>query len=125
MTARDPDLRVGLDLAAAIAARRDLGPEFEEAIAEGLVERIEGLMDSRAESRGSALDVVHASVELEKKYISHRYVVALASLGVGIPITAVSAEGLGLLGTLVAWTGIVGVNVAHALGRPRRRTSSD
>jgi hypothetical protein len=43
------------------------------------------------------------------------------SLGTGIPITAI-AGGIGeLRGIIVAWVGIVGVNVAHALSRRRRR----
>ncbi len=46
----------------------------------------------------------------------------IISLGVGIPITAISANVVepGIVGVLVAWAGIVGVNVAAAI-RGRRR----
>jgi len=39
------------------------------------------------------------------------------SLGTGVPITAIAAEQGGVLGIVVAWAGIVGVNVANALKR--------
>ena len=44
----------------------------------------------------------------------------IISLGAGIPITAISASVVepGLLGVIVAWAGIVGVNVAAASRRP-------
>jgi hypothetical protein len=51
---------------------------------------------------------------------SHRLALAIVSLGTGIPITAVAAGTADLAGLVVAWAGIVGVNVSYAL-RGRRR----
>ena len=47
----------------------------------------------------------------------------IISLGVGIPITAISAGTVepSIVGVLVSWAGIVGVNVAAALRQPRKR----
>jgi phosphoribosylcarboxyaminoimidazole (NCAIR) mutase len=42
---------------------------------------------------------------------------AIVSLGTGIPITAIAAEQGGVAGIALAWLGIVGVNLAHALRR--------
>lgn len=46
---------------------------------------------------------------------------AIVSLGTGIPITAISASVADLPGLLVAWAGIVGVNIAYALRGRRDR----
>jgi hypothetical protein len=39
---------------------------------------------------------------------------SIISLGTGIPITAIAAEQGGVVGMLVVWAGIVGVNVSFA-----------
>jgi hypothetical protein len=39
---------------------------------------------------------------------------AIVSLGIGIPISAIAGGTAGLAGLIVAWIGIVGVNVAFA-----------
>ena len=54
---------------------------------------------------------------------SHQFVLAIVSLGTGIPITAIAAETVqpGLLGLAIAWAGIIGVNMTHSLARRRRR----
>jgi hypothetical protein len=104
------------DVEAAYAARAELGPEYEDSIAAGLAERIEQLVAYRtAESRHETSQVaVHQ--ELERTSQRHRFVLGIVSLGAGIPITAISASEVqpGLLGVLVAWAGIVGVNIAAA-----------
>ena len=42
---------------------------------------------------------------------------AITSLGVGIPLTAIASAQAGLPGLIVAWVGIVGVNAAYATSR--------
>jgi hypothetical protein len=42
---------------------------------------------------------------------------AITSLGVGIPLTAIAASEAGLPGLIVAWIGIVCVNAAYASRR--------
>ncbi len=44
---------------------------------------------------------------------------ALGSLGIGVPLTAIAAGTSGMVGLLVAWIGIAIVNMAYALGRRR------
>lgn len=44
---------------------------------------------------------------------------AITSLGIGIPVTAISASTAGLPGLVVAWLGIVGVNMAYVWGQRR------
>ncbi len=52
---------------------------------------------------------------------AERIALGVVSLGSGIPITAIAGNAAdpGLAGIVVAWAGIVGVNVAYAL-RGRR-----
>jgi hypothetical protein len=111
------------DVAAAWEARRELGPEYDEHIASGLADRVEELVAYRTaelRQRGSAAD---SDLELERTAQRQGFVLGIISLGVGVPITAIGAGAVepGLLGVAVGWAGIVGVNVAHRLGRRRRR----
>ena len=112
------------DVDAALAARVELGPEYEDHIAAGLAERVEELVAYRTaelRQRGSAAD---SDLELERTAQRQGFVLGIISLGVGVPITAISALNVepGLLGVAVSWMGIVGVNLAHRLGNRRRRS---
>jgi hypothetical protein len=105
------------ELEAALAVRQELGEHYEPALAESFVARIESQIDARVDAR--VAQTVRAS-RLEAQQQKQQMVLGIVSLGTGIPITAV-AGGVGdLPGIVVAWFGIVAVNVAHALrGRGR------
>ena len=117
------DVGTRTDVAAAWEARRELGAEYEDDIASGLADRVEELVAYRtAELRHSGTAADH-DLELERTAQRQGFVLGIISLGVGVPITAISAMNVepGLLGIAVSWAGIVGVNVAHRLGHRRRR----
>jgi hypothetical protein len=44
---------------------------------------------------------------------------AISSLGIGIPLSGIASSTAGLPGLVVAWIGIVGVNVAFAWAQRR------
>lgn len=44
---------------------------------------------------------------------------AITSLGVGVPLTAIAVSEAGMGGLIVAWIGIVGVNAVYAWSRRR------
>jgi hypothetical protein len=44
---------------------------------------------------------------------------AIVSLGVGIPLTAIASDAAGIVGLIVSWVGIVAVNLVYAWGRRR------
>lgn len=106
---------------AAIAARRELGAEYEDAIAASLADRVEQLVDRRAaelhptEHPGRVADREHSAR-------TQAFVLGIISLTMGIPITAIGAANVdpSILGIGVSWAGIVGVNVAF--NRARRRS---
>ncbi|RCK68384.1 hypothetical protein DT076_15740 [Desertihabitans brevis] len=108
---------------AALAARRELGPDYEDAIAAGLAERIEQLAAARSAELQQVAASGTAAEKAEREARTQRFVLGIISLAVGIPITAIGATNVepGLLGVAVSWTGIVGVNVAVALGARRQR----
>jgi hypothetical protein len=107
------------DAEALLEVRRDLGPSYDAALVDSFAERIEKAVAERvdaqvAEHRQARRD--------EGSSDSRQLALSIVSLGTGIPITAISASlADGLPGVLVAWAGIVGVNVAYAL-RGRRRS---
>lgn len=109
-------------MAAALAARTELGPEYQDHIAAGLAERVEQLVALRAAELRHADEHQLAEDAAERTHQRHRFVLGIVSLGAGIPITAISGSVVepGLAGVMVAWAGIVAVNIAAAYGRRRR-----
>ena len=119
-----PDEETRRDVQAALAARRELGMEYEEAIAAGLLDRVNQLALMRSAEIRREADRSAEVAQAEKQARTHRLVLGIVSLGAGIPITAISANAVepGVVGLVVSWAGIVGVNLAAAL-RGRRPPS--
>jgi hypothetical protein len=111
------------DVEAALAARRELGSEFDEQIAAGLADRVEQLAQQRSvELRRQGQVESHAEAA-ERTSRTQRFVLGIVSLGAGVPITAIGASYVDppLLGVLISWGGIVAINAVHALGGRRGR----
>ena len=110
------------DIEAALAARRELGPDYHDSIAAGLAERVEQLAAIRTAELRHEAQLQEREANEEKSTRGQRLALAIVSLGVGIPITGISAEMVepALLGVLVSWAGIVGVNIAAGLRRKDR-----
>lgn len=108
---------------AAMAARAELGPDYDDAIAAGLAERVEELVAYRTAELRRSDDVSKEDREERRSRENHRFVLGIISLGSGIPITAIAATNVdqGLLGVIAAWAGIVGVNAVFAWGNRRKR----
>lgn len=108
---------------AALAARCELGPEYDEHIAAGLADRVEQLAAYRSAELQQTSRAQDADLEFARTAQRQSFVLGIISLGVGIPITAISGSLVEphLLGIAVSWAGIVGVNVAHRLGTRRGR----
>ena len=102
------------EVEAALAARRDLGAEYDDAFVQAFADRIEQVV---AERSSAAVAQRHLS---DEDTGGRQLVIGIVSLGTGIPITAIAGATADLPGIIVAWVGIVGVNVAHALSTRRR-----
>lgn len=83
------------EIAASVAAHRDLGPGYDGAVAEGLVERIGEEIDKRVDARlgepgARRVSVRRRAAGLERP-VQHSWppvVLALGSMGIGIGATA-------------------------------------
>jgi hypothetical protein len=115
-----PDEETRRDVQAALAARRELGLEYEEAIAAGLLDRVNQLALMRSAEIRREAERGDEVAKAEKESRHHRFVLGIVSLGAGIPITAISGGVADIPGMIIAWAGIVGVNVAAAIGARRR-----
>ena len=106
------------DVEALLEVRRDLGPSYDAALVDSFAERIERAVAERVDG---SIKARQSDSGREKERESRQFIMGIVSLGAGIPITAISAAITDVPGLIVAWTGIVGVNVAHALQGRRRR----
>ncbi|MER5651103.1 hypothetical protein [Streptosporangium sp. NPDC002524] len=106
------------DMRATVEARRDLGPEYETALIESFVSRLDATIAHRVRSEMHAAGVPAAK---PRKNPNSSIPIALGSMGIGIPLTAIAAQTSGTAGLLLAWGGIVAINFAHALSRWRER----
>ncbi len=115
------------ELAAAVEARRELGRDYEDAVLDSFLDRLDKSIDARvdarveAQTRGRLPQPAPAPRPEAKQGQDRQFTLGLVSLGAGIPISAIVGSGSeGSVGRLlIAWAGIVGVNVAHALSRRR------
>ena len=107
-----PDLPRG-DIQAALEARRELGPEMEPAVVEAFVERMERAIDARVDARVAQSGARPARAGGRG---GTELTLAIVSLGVAVPLTAISAARVGFFAVLVVWLGLVGVNWAYSRG---------
>ena len=100
------------DLAATLQARRDLGPDYDDALASGFLERLDRGLDARIDAR----------LAEQPEGRDGALPLAIVSMALGIPLTAITGAAMqSVLAVLIVWIGIVGVNVAYARSRQPRR----
>jgi hypothetical protein len=133
MDARDADFKKELN--ATLQARRELGEEYESALVESFLEkvdqRIDGAIDRRVRRQLAEERMVVARGARSPRATDswgERFGFGIVSLVLAIPLSGIGTVA-GLPGLLATWLGIVGVNVAQvARTNPglfhRRRTSS-
>jgi hypothetical protein len=116
-----PSYEARREAAAALAARRELGLEYEEQIAAGLAERVEQAVWQRQVESSQRTKIELEHLKDDRKARGQRFALSIVSLGTGIPMSAIAADQAGLLGVAVTWGGIVGVNAVFALSSLVRR----
>ncbi|MEU9718479.1 hypothetical protein [Streptomyces sp. NPDC047976] len=110
------------DLAATLEARRELGPEYEAALVDSFVDKVdtqvrrrlaeERLLQARGGTGGQGPGGSPVSA------FGERFGFAIVTLVLAVPLSAIGVtQGIG--GLVATWAGIVGVNLAHT-GRLRR-----
>ncbi|WP_017590073.1 hypothetical protein [Nocardiopsis ganjiahuensis] len=103
------------EVAAALRASRELGPEYDEAVAASLVERVDDTIEERVKHH-VARQV--GATESRKGVASNtvRMVLSLVCLGVSIPATAISAGMVGVAGIAVVWVGLIAFYLISVAG---------
>lgn len=133
--AHDADLKKELN--ATLQARRELGDEYESALVDSFLEkvdqRIDGSVERRVRRQLAEQQMVVARDSRGPKStdsFGDRFGFGIVSLVLAIPLSAIGGGVAGLPGLLVAWAGIVGVNTVQAarssawlFGRSRGRGS--
>ncbi|OWA10762.1 hypothetical protein B9W64_21985 [Streptomyces sp. CS159] len=132
MDARDADLKKDLD--ATLRTRRELGEEYESALVDSFLEkvdqRIDGAVERRVRRQLAEQQMTTARDSRSPKptdTFGERFGFGIVSLVLAIPLSAIGGGVAHLPGMLVAWAGIVGVNVVQVartnpdlFGRRRR-----
>jgi hypothetical protein len=109
------------DLDAAVHARRELGAEYESALVDSFVEKIDTQVRRRlAEERLLAARGRPAAAARDGNF-GERFGFAVITLVLAVPLSAIGAAQAGLKGLLVSWLGILGVSFVHAAKGLRRR----
>ncbi|MEU0410263.1 hypothetical protein ABZ307_20920 [Streptomyces griseorubiginosus] len=132
MDARDTELKKELN--ATLQARRELGEEYESALVDSFLEkvdqRIDGAVDRRLRRQLAEQQMVTARGARNPKptdSFGERFGFGIVSLVLAVPLSAIGGGIAHLPGLLTAWAGIVGVNAFQAaktnpdLFRGRRR----
>lgn len=107
------------EIAAALRASRELGPEYDEAVAASLVERVDDTIEERVKHHVARQ---MGATESRKGVASNtvRMVLALVCLGISLPATAIVAALLEDPGAVVAvWVGLIGFYLVAVLGLRR------
>ena len=107
------------EVESALAARHELGREYEPEIVDNLVERIERRLDER--ERRPAGPPVRREAGHEHRSVTP---LALGSIALGIPVTAISLgnhSAGGVAVAIIAWIAIALVNFAWVVYALRSR----
>lgn len=112
-----PPLVDPVDARATLEARKELGPEMDQALVDSFVARVEQALVARG---GSEEAERQRQAELARIDSRNQMVLGIVSLSLAIPLTAIFAGISGLVGGLVVWVGIVLVNMAYAMRKGRR-----
>ncbi|MEU5415525.1 MULTISPECIES: hypothetical protein [Streptomyces] len=133
MEARDPELERELD--ATLQARGELGPEYESALIDSFLEKVEqrlgGTLDRRVRRHFAEQQMVVARGGTPPAQATgtfgERFGFGIVSLVLAVPLSAIGVANAGIDGLVVAWLGIFGVNAVHAARTwpwPRRKRSA-
>ncbi len=119
MDARDTELKKELD--ASLQARRELGEEYESALVDSFLEkvdqRIDGVVERRVRRQFAEQRMTAARDSRSPRATDswgERFGFGIVSLVLAVPLSAIGGGVADLPGMLAAWLGIVGVNVVQA-----------
>lgn len=120
------DSRTREDIAAATAVHSELGPGYEDAVAESLVERIGAEVDKRVDARlaqrnGPPPSPVAPSHQARSQWAPVTLAIGSMLVGVGATVAALSSKAAHdngpVFATVVIWIVIAIINIVYARRR--------
>ncbi|MEV6163044.1 hypothetical protein AB0L71_14145 [Streptomyces sp. NPDC052052] len=122
MNTRDSELKKELD--ATLHARSELGPDYEAALVESFLEKVEQRLDATLDRRVRR-HLAEQQVRIARGASSshplagfgERYGFGIISLVLAVPLSAIGADAAGTKGLVISWLGIVAVNAVHSARR--------
>ncbi|MFH9423796.1 hypothetical protein [Streptomyces sp. NPDC017529] len=122
MATHDPELRKELD--ATLQTRKELGPEYESELVDAFLEKLDKNVDQRVRRQFAQqqMQVARGAQPPSSRSASggsgygERFGFATVSLVLAVPLSAIGAVNEGLIGLIVTWAGIFGVNAVHTSG---------
>ena len=106
------------EISAALRASRELGPEYDDAVASSLVERVDDTIEERVKHH-----VARQTVAKEEgrglPANNVRMVLSLVCLGLSLPLTAATAALVGPSGVTIVWIGLIAFYVISVAGLRR------
>jgi hypothetical protein len=110
------------DLDATVRARRELGEEYDSALVDSFLEKVEQRIDETVDRRvrRHLAEQQMATARGGRRprpadSWGERYGFALLTLVLAIPLSAIAGGLAGMPGIVTSWIGIVGVNAAQAV----------
>ncbi|MEV0158718.1 hypothetical protein [Nonomuraea fuscirosea] len=104
-------MSTGDELRAAVSARRDLGPEFEDAVVESFLDRVGTEIDRRVDERVAQIAPEQtAKVARPGPTEAQRLALAIVSMALGTIMTLVLVFAERAYGLIWIWLGIIVVN---------------
>jgi hypothetical protein len=104
------------DLRAAVAARQELGPEYESELIESFLEKLDARVTQNVPQR-LPTPAPHDAKPHSRENDPGGLALAIVSVAAGIPITAIAATQEGAFAIVICWGGLVGINLARAVSR--------
>ncbi|MFE0176548.1 hypothetical protein ACFWZ2_29950 [Streptomyces sp. NPDC059002] len=136
MEARDAELKKELD--ATLHARRELGEEYDSALVDSFLgkveQRLDGTLDRRMRRHLAEQQMVVArgarSPSSPVDSWAERFGFGVISLILAVPLSAIGVVNAGMPGLFTTWAGIVGINAVQAVrgahfGQRRRERTSE
>ena len=121
---RTPDAELKKELDATLHARRELGEEYESALVDSFLGKVEQRLDSVVDRRVRRTLAEQRMTEARGGERARpgdggwgeRFGFVIVTLVLAIPLSAIGVVNAHLPGLLVTWAGIVGVNALNAAG---------
>lgn len=105
---------------AALEARRDLGADYEPALVESFVDRLDGVIERRvAEAVERQAGLAKQARKQQSERSGQSLALGIVSMALAIPLLAITSEAAGATGMILVLVTIAVINVAFALSNRR------